>query len=367
MTGQQVESLLRYIQRLTPRAGADHLTDVELLHCFAQGRDEPAFESLIRRHGPLVWRVCWHTLYNTHDAEDAFQATFFVLAQKAASIRKRESLGSWLYGVAARIARKAKARRVRQKMRELDCGNPPAVSPPPDAGWRDLEYVVQEEVLRLPAKYRIPIVLCYFQGKTNEQTARQLGWPSGTVKVRLARARALLHKRLLRRGVTVSAAVAALALDAVATYGKVPARLTESTIRAALLGSVSGGAAGPVVVLAKEALHGMLAAQLKFASVALLTASILTAGLGALVFAARDPEPPTNELGKTQTDASSTQPHHLRPHLRAQRQLVHLCRGRPLYLSLGRRHWQATSRVGRCSALLCRCRLTRQYARSRRL
>jgi RNA polymerase sigma factor (sigma-70 family) len=308
MTGQQVESLLRYVRRLTPQAGAEHLTDVELLHNFAQSRDEPAFEALIRRHGPLVWHVCWHTLYNTHDAEDAFQATFFVLARKAASIRKRESLGSWLYGVAARIARKAKARRLRQKMRELDCANSPAVAPTADAGWRELECVVQEEVLRLPAKYRTPIVSCYFEGKTNEEAARQLGWPSGTVKVRLARARALLHKRLLRRGITVSPAVAALALDAVATYGKVPARLTESTVRAALLGSTSGGAAGPMIALAKEALHGMLVAQLKFASLALLTAGILTAGLGALVFAARDLEPAKNHPGMAQSEASSAQP-----------------------------------------------------------
>jgi RNA polymerase sigma factor (sigma-70 family) len=307
MPGQPVESVLRYIQRLAPRAGAAHLTDVELLNCLAQGRDESAFEALIRRHGPLVWRVCWHNLYNTDDAEDAFQATFFVLARKSASIRKGESLGSWLYGVAARIARKARARRLRRQMRELDCGHPAAVSPPADAGWRDLEYVVQQEVLRLPAKYRIPIVLCYFQGKTNEEAARQLSWPSGTVKVRLARARALLHKRLLRRGVTVSAAVAALALDASATYGKVPARLMESTVRAALLGSGSGSAAGPAIVLAKEALRCMLVAQLKLASVAFLTAGILTAGLGALVFATRDLEPVIHEVGKMQTDVPSTQ------------------------------------------------------------
>ena len=153
-------------------------------------KDEAAFEALVRRHGPMVLGVCRRVLRNHHDAEDAFQATFLVLVRKAASIVPREMVANWLYGVAYRTALKARSMIARQRVRERQVTEmPEPEAAEPDDCWRDLQPLLDQELSRLPDKYRVPIVLCDLEGKTGKEAARQLGWPEGTVASRLARGR----------------------------------------------------------------------------------------------------------------------------------------------------------------------------------
>jgi RNA polymerase sigma factor (sigma-70 family) len=176
------------------------MPDAQLLDRFVERRDEVAFELLVWRHGPMVLGVCRRILQNPHDAEDAFQASFFTLARKADSIARRDSVGAWLYRVAYRIALRARARRARLAQREQPLGDLPVAEvgcePADLLAWRELRPVLDAEISRLPEKYRAAFVLCYLEGKTNEQAAEQLGCPKGTVLSRLSRARERLRKRL---------------------------------------------------------------------------------------------------------------------------------------------------------------------------
>src|SRR6266498_2094287 len=173
------------------------LTDGQLLESFLSGNDEAAFEVLVRRHGPMVWGVCRRVLRDHHDAEDAFQATFLVLVRKAASVVPRELVGNWLYGVAYRTATSAKAMNARRRVKERSAAKPEACE---EAAWTDVRPLLDEELSRLPDKYRIPIVLCDLEGETRREAARQLGWPEGTLSTRLRAGRHLLAKALARRG-----------------------------------------------------------------------------------------------------------------------------------------------------------------------
>jgi RNA polymerase sigma-70 factor (ECF subfamily) len=197
------------------------LPDDQLLERFVRLRDETAFEALLRRHEPLVFGVCRKLLYDVHDAEDAFQATFLVLARKAGSVAPPSLLGHWLYGVATRVAtraRKAALRRAREQS-GADLAAVPSAAEKEDS---DLAPLLHEEVRRLPDKYRRPVVLCYLEGKTNEEAAHQLQWPVGTVQGRLNRARALLRARLTRRGFALSASLLAAALAPAASAAPSP-------------------------------------------------------------------------------------------------------------------------------------------------
>jgi RNA polymerase sigma factor (sigma-70 family) len=193
------------------------LPDEELLDQFL-GPDgtaaEDAFLALVRRHGPMVRGVCRRTLDQLHDAEDAFQATFLVLARKAGRIRHRRALGRWLYRVAYRIAACSRTDSTRRCTHEGQGARMSAVTPGPehDPAWGELRLVLHEEVDRLPATYRSAVVLCYLEELTNEEAAALLRWPVGTVKSRLARARELLRARLIRRGLAFSAVFLAACL-----------------------------------------------------------------------------------------------------------------------------------------------------------
>jgi RNA polymerase sigma factor (sigma-70 family) len=236
--------------------------DGQLLEQFLARRGESAeaaFAALVERHGPMVLGVCRRALPDPRDAEDAFQATFLILARKARAIRVDDSLGRWLYGVSRRVASRARASAGRRLDRERELatmGGPPAAEPPADP--LELREVLDEELGRLPAKYRDPIVLCYLQDQTHEGAAQQLGWPVGTVRGRLARARDLLRTRLVRRGLAPAVALLGTTAEARAT---VPSLLADVTTKAACRASAGVGLAGLVSARVAERVGWELASM----------------------------------------------------------------------------------------------------------
>jgi RNA polymerase sigma factor (sigma-70 family) len=234
--------ILRRLRELAV-APTDAASDRDLLERFTRGRDEDAFAALLRRHGPMVWRVCRRVVRCSGDAEDAFQATFLRLARHAGSIRARESAAGWLYSVAGNVARKlrdAAARRTR-----LERLAPPraGVDPLTDVSARELLDTLDHELNRLPEKYRAPLVLCYLEGIAREEAARQLGCPLGTLKGRLERGKELLRLALERRGLSLSVALASVLVGGRSAEAAVPALLTRTTLHAALLTTPARGLA----------------------------------------------------------------------------------------------------------------------------
>ncbi len=274
MPASPVSQVLVHLRGLSG-VGPEDVPDGQLLNRFLAQRDEAAFEALVRRHGPMVLGVCRRILKNAEDAEDAFQATFLVLVRKAATITKRETMGGWLYGVARKTALKAREAGERRRAKERRVGEmSPRQTHSADGGW-ELQAVLDQELGRLPDKYRVPIVLCDLEGRTRRQAARQLGWPEGTLSGRLARARALLARRLARHGL----AVAGGALVGNVAMACVPNALVASTVRAAS-GLAAGGAAAAaasarVAALADGVVKGMLLARLKIATLVLLMTGLL--------------------------------------------------------------------------------------------
>jgi RNA polymerase sigma factor (sigma-70 family) len=186
MAPTSAQLIRRHLQQLTT-GNANSLPDHELVRCFALTHDERAFAALVDRHAAMVLGLCRSILHNSHDAEDIFQAAFLVLARKAASLRKGESVGSFLYAVAYRLAHKARVRDDKRRRRERQAA-PPEATPMDDVTWGELRGILHEEVNRLPEKNRAAVVLCYWEGQTHEQAAQQLGCARGTVKDRLERA-----------------------------------------------------------------------------------------------------------------------------------------------------------------------------------
>src|SRR6516162_7707055 len=243
--------ILQLIRRLVDDEGVRQLSDRHLLRQFSDRRDEAAFGTLLHRHGPMVLNVCRGVLSNEADAEDAFQATFLILARKAPSIRKTESVGSWLHGVAYRTALKARAQSATRQKNEARA---PARSgsAPDDLTWREAQQVVHEELAGLAERYRVPLVACYLEGKTQDQAAAQLGQAKSTLKERLERGRSLLRARLVRRGLGPAALLLAAAWPSATASASLPATLASSTIQAAVL-CAAGQAAAPSVISAKVA------------------------------------------------------------------------------------------------------------------
>jgi RNA polymerase sigma-70 factor (ECF subfamily) len=294
--------VLRFIRKLTASVPTGDTTDGQLLRCFVERRDEAAFSALVRRHGPMVLAVCRRVLCDPHDAEDVFQATFLVLVRRAHSIGRPELLGNWLYGVAYRTALKARAVAGRRRAREGPLVDVPTARSNDEAVWRDLRPVLDDELSRLPQKYRVPVVLCYFEGKTHEEAARCLGCPRETISTRLMRARERLRGRLLRRGVTLSGGLLAAALaQNAAPAADVPAALAEGTIQAAMqfaAGQAAAGAASASAALAEGVLQAMFWNQLTRVATLLLAALVLGAGGTALTYRVTATEP-----GKAKAEA----------------------------------------------------------------
>ena len=206
------------------------MIDSQLLERFVAGRDPSAFRDLVARHGPAVLRACQAALHDPHEAEDAMQATFLVLIRRAPSIRHPELLNRWLIGVARRVAARSRRRGVLRSERERRWAEMhPEARESQGEPLLELRRVVREEMARLPEVSRLPLALCYFEGLTHEEAARRLGWPVGTVKVRLVRARRQLRDRLDRRGVALSVALLLFLLRRTATASVTP-ELIGSTV-----------------------------------------------------------------------------------------------------------------------------------------
>jgi RNA polymerase sigma factor (sigma-70 family) len=277
----KTSSVVRQLDVLWTSGTLTGMSDAQLVGRFAEARDstaELAFRELINRHGSMVMGVCRQILRHPHDADDAFQATFLVLVRKAGSIRVRESLAPWLYGVAFRTAQRARAIAARYRSAAVEQLEEPMESAGNHGCHFDLRPLLHEELNRLPGKYREPIVLCHLEGKTHEEAARLLHWPVGTVSGRLSRGRELLRSRLKRRGMEVSPAVlSANWLNGTLTSVTLP--LIESTVGAAV-GLTAPVVSASVLSLTQGVLQAMLLNKIKTTTLIVLLVGGLTAGVG---------------------------------------------------------------------------------------
>src|SRR5262245_18642039 len=256
MASAELSMALRHIRRLIVAEGTSDLADAELLGRFVAQKDESAFAALLGRHGPMVLGVCRRLLPNPEDAEDAFQVTFLILVRKAGSIRAGESVGSWLHGTAHRTAleaRRAAARRHKHETRAAEMAR--AMTAPP-LSWGEVQAVIDDEILRLPERYRVPFVLCCLEGESIDAAARRLGCPPGTLASRLARAREEDRKRPRRRGLSASACLRVLALTRGGLGAVVPTALAVTTTQAAFALARGEGLAGAAPVGAMRLLEG---------------------------------------------------------------------------------------------------------------
>jgi RNA polymerase sigma factor (sigma-70 family) len=279
------------------------VSDAELLERFVSRRDESAFAALMARHGPMVFGVCRRSLHHAQDAEDAFQATFLILVRKAADIGKRELLGNWLYGVASRVSARARLVAARRQTREVTDMERVAAATREPTPSTNLSEPLEEEVRRLPAKYRGPVVLCYLEGRTNEEAAGELRCPIGTVKTRLARAREMMRKRLTRRGVVLSTAAIVTALSAETLAASLSPVLIDSTLKAAMCfaagdTAASGLVSAQAIALTKGVLHTMFVTKVKTVAALVLALVVVGGGGGMLTYRLLGNESPTKKTDK---------------------------------------------------------------------
>jgi RNA polymerase sigma factor (sigma-70 family) len=261
---------------LSPALG--ELSDGQLLQRFIRERDQGAFELLLRRHGPMVFGVCQRLLRNRHDAEDAFQATFLVLARKAASVSPRDAVANWLFGVARLTAVRVRALQAKRRARETPMPHlPEAESPPPNES-ADLLALLDEALARLPDKYRLAVVLCDLEGRARKEVARQLGIPEGTVSSRLATGRQMLAKRFAAKGLAISGGAVAASLTSPTLSASVPAALVASTAAAAT-GTTMSVVSKQIIIFTEEVMKTLFVQKLKLGAMMLGLAAVACMGL----------------------------------------------------------------------------------------
>ncbi len=292
MANGESSAVLRDIHTLFRVGTSNGLTDAQLLDRFRARSDlnssEAAFAGLMARHGPMVVGVCRRALRNPDDVADAFQATFLILVRKADTVRVEDSLGRWLYGVSRRVSVRAKlaaARRSAREVREIEF----AAAPAADADFDELREVLDEEIGRLPEKFRRAVVLCELEGREHEEAARQMGCAVGTVKSRLSRAREKLRTRLIRRGVAPTAWTSYVD----STSAAVPAKLIDTTFKAAI-GSAGGVISPAVTLLIQGVLRAMLLKKLSMIAITVITSLALATSAGVWARQAAT-LPPANE------------------------------------------------------------------------
>jgi RNA polymerase sigma factor (sigma-70 family) len=274
-------------------------TDSQLLERFIERRDQDAFESLMRIHGPMVLAVCRRVTGHHHDAEEAFQSAFLILARKAASIWPRQMLANWLYGVAYRTALKQRTATSKRRAKEKQVSMLPEPVAPQERDWQEIAPLLDRELSRLPDSYRAAVICCDLQGCSRTDAARQLGWPEGTLKVRLMRARSILARRLTQQGVALSAGTLAVVLSHKAASAAVPAALLSSTAKAAgavaATSGVSTSAGAKSATLVKGVVKSLYVGK----------AAVAAAAGGVTLTVALALAPPSQETAPPQTAASA--------------------------------------------------------------
>jgi RNA polymerase sigma factor (sigma-70 family) len=285
MVNAPLHGVLRQLHRLRQTRALAEAPDAQLVEWFARRHEEEPFAALVRRHGPMVWAVARRLLAHVQDAEDIFQATFLLLARKADSVRKGGSVGSWLHGVAHRLALKARRQQARRRSRERRAADMRQARQRGETPWSEVQAALDAALGDLPEKYRAALVLCYLEGKTQQEAARQLGCPLATLRTRVARGRTLLRARLIKRGLTLSGAGVAALLIASAAPAAAPAALVRAAVQAALPFAAGQPAAAlcsqQAAGLVEGGLRTMFLSKVKTAT-ALLLAAGLVAGAAAL-------------------------------------------------------------------------------------
>jgi RNA polymerase sigma factor (sigma-70 family) len=284
MTGTPLAAVVRQVRRLAIRPAAEALSDQQLLHRYVVHHEEAAFAALVYRHAPLVLGVGRRVLHDWHAAEDVLQATFLLLARKAASIRNRDAVGSWLYGVAYRLAARARQRGAAHAAEISQETEAPRNDPLAEVTWRELRAVLDEELMRLPEAFQAPLLLCLMQGRTQDEAAAALGWSKGTLRRRFTRGRELLRRRLAARGVSLGVGLTASVLAQAASAAALSPALLRPVLNTAR--HTPGGAAGPVsagaAALAEEGMRALPAARLHLSALGGLVLLVLAAGAGLL-------------------------------------------------------------------------------------
>jgi RNA polymerase sigma factor (sigma-70 family) len=292
MPNKPLNGVLKQVRKLAAIQSARLAPDYELLQQFVRSNDEAALTVLIERHGPMVLGVCRRALRCPADAEDAYQATFLVFSRKAAAIRKTASLGSWLHGVALRVAARLKRECARRKHHERSSQPPATRNPADEVSWAEVQTVLDEELQRLPERFRAVLILCYLDGKTRDEAANQLGLTPGALHGLLERGRKLLADRLTRRGLTLSAGLFGVAICEGAAGAAVSSTQVLSTAQAATL-FAAGQPVGQLVsagvlTLSQQILKGMIMTKLKLVSAALLCCMLSISAIG-FTFAQSEP------------------------------------------------------------------------------
>jgi RNA polymerase sigma factor (sigma-70 family) len=306
---RSLDCALGRLRRVAALKALGGLSDRQLLERFIGAHDESAFTVLIERHGPMVLGACQRALRNRHDAEDACQATFLVLARKAESLRKKESLGSWLHGVALRVAAGLKREAIRRKNREQRIDLPTPADPATDVTWREVQAVLDEELGRLPERYRAPLILCYLECLTRDEAARRLGLTPGGLHGRLERGRDLLRKRLTGRGLSLAATLSAAVLGESVCHALSPTFVVSSAKAAALFAAgqpVMESVGTSVLILTQEVLKSMSLAKVKIGVAGVIGTVLLALTGGSFVSLgiAQDAKPTTahERLVKSEND-----------------------------------------------------------------
>jgi RNA polymerase sigma factor (sigma-70 family) len=282
MASRQINSVLQHIRRLAENRETSQRTDQQLLDRFINKKEEAAFTALVRRHGAMVLALGSRILRHREDAEDVFQAAFLVLARKARSIRKLESIGGWLYRVTFRLALRVRADAAKRGRPTLSRSESSSAGSLSEITWREVCTALDEELAHLPDRFRAPLVLCYLEGKTQDEAMHQLRWSKSTFRRRLEEGRTKLCLRLTRRGITLSAGLWAALLSSEGASAALSSALVHSTVQAAIpfaAGDVAATISPHVAMLTKQALQSAVIHKMKWIALLGMTA-VLTTGIG---------------------------------------------------------------------------------------